>query len=283
MEQNHPTLLVLSEYRNGRTKVNLKCSVCGHEFSATPGSLYMGHGCPSCCGYLRKTTEQFTEELYNINQNIKVLGEYESSKKPIKVSCKTCGHEWMPTPNSLLHKKGCPKCSGLMRKTQEEFVSQMKEKHPTITVLGKYANNRTKVKCLCNVCDGTFDGTPHSMLDAGNGCPLCTKSRGENKIKQWLNDNNISYIQQHTFADCLDVRVLPFDFYIPEKNIAIEYDGIQHFEPKDFFGGEDSYNTLIKHDMIKTNYCECNNIKLLRIPYYEFENIEHILEFELIN
>lgn len=281
MKENHPALLVLSEYRNGRTKVNLKCQVCGYEFSATPGSLYMGHGCPSCAGNARKTTKQFIEEMNQINPNIQIIGKYVNNKYLIRVKCKTCGREWTPTPNSLLEHRGCQKCSGLMKKTQEEFIEQMRIKHPTIKVVGNYVNNRTKVRCFCDVCEKYFDGTPHAMLDGGNGCPLCTTSRGENKIKQWLNKHDFLYNQQYSFADCVDVRVLPFDFYLPENNVAIEYDGVQHFKQNDYFGGQDSFNILIKHDKIKSNYCKDNNIKLIRIPYFEFDNIENILEFEL--
>ncbi len=187
----------------------------------------------------------------------------------------------MPTPNTLLSGEGCPKCSGLMRKTQEEFVEEMRLKHPTITVIGEYVNNRTKVKCFCNECETYFFSAPHTMLSNGNGCPNCTTSRGENRIKEWLNNNEVKYSFQHVFKECKDVRVLPFDFYIPSLNMAIEYDGIQHFEPKDFFGGEESFNKLKKHDSIKSNYCMENNIRLLRIPYFQYDEIENILENEL--
>ena len=68
--------------------------------------------------------------------NIIVLGEYKNSKTPIEVSCKKCGHVWKVSPNSLLSGNGCPKCSGRMRKTQDQFVLEMKKKHPTIKVIG---------------------------------------------------------------------------------------------------------------------------------------------------
>jgi len=281
MNVNHPTLTVLSEYRNSRTKVNLKCTVCGYEFSSTPGSLYMGHGCPNCAGCANKTTEQFISEMKDINEDITVLGEYKNNRIPIEVSCKKCGHIWKPVPNSLLHGKGCPVCSGLMRKTQDQFVLEMKDKHPDIKVIGEYKNNKTKILCLCEKCGKYFSSAPHTMLDGGNGCPNCTISRGENKIKNWLNNEQIDYQCQKTFEDCKDVRVLPFDFYLPEYNVAIEYDGIQHYVAKDFFGGNDSLDKLKKHDDIKNDFCIDNNIRLIRIPYTQYENIEKILQNEL--
>ena len=282
MNINHPTLTVLEEYTNNRTKIKLLCNKCGNTFKAVPASLYMKHGCPYCNGHPRKNTEQFIEEMRLKNPQITILGEYKNSSTPIKVKCNVCNHEWSPIPNQLFSKgDGCPKCAGTIKKTQEQFISEMKELHPTIVVIGNYVNNRTKVKCYCTECGEYFSSTPHQMLSGGNGCPKCTKSRGENKIKNWLKENNISYISQHTFDDCKDSHVLPFDFYLPNKNTVIEYDGIQHFKKSDFFGGEQSFNKLQEHDKIKNNYCKKNNITMLRIPYTNFENINEILAKQL--
>ena len=69
---------------------------------------------------------------------------------------------------------------------------------------------------------------------------------------------------------------MPFDFYLPDYNACIEYDGQQHFEPIDFFGGEEKFKKTIQRDEIKTNYCLVNNIRLLRIRYDE--NVIEALE-----
>ena len=68
-----------------------------------------------------------------------------------------------------------------------------------------------------------------------------------------------------------------FWFYLPDYNLLIEYDGRQHFEISEYFGGYEGFiNTKIR-DTIKNIYCRNNNIDLLRIPYWEFDNIENIL------
>lgn len=283
MEINHPTLSVLGKYKNGRTRIRVKCNVCGNEFNPVPGSLYMKVGCPYCAGVAKKTTEQFKSEMLKVNEDITVLGEYANSKSPIKVLCNKCNYVWEPSPNSLLCGKGCPKCSGTARKTHEQFLSEMAEKHPDIKVLSKYINNRQPIECLCLNCGDRFSSNAHKMLCGGNGCPNCTTSRGENRIKNWLKKKEIKYYQQHTFNDCKDAHVLPFDFYLPNHNTIIEYDGIQHFESKEFFGGVESFQKLKKHDGIKNSYCDANKIRLIRIPYTEYENIENILENELVS
>ena len=91
---------------------------------------------------------------------------------------------------------------------------------------------------------------------------------------------------QYKFKDCKCSRCLPFDFYLPDYNILVEYDGEQHYYPVSFGGINDDKSldrfiiTKI-HDTIKTIYAKNNNIKLIRIPYYEFDNIEKILIREL--
>ena len=91
-----------------------------------------------------------------------------------------------------------------------------------------------------------------------------------------MQSRKIKYIFQKTFDDCADKSLLPFDFYLPEYHICIEYDGGQHFVPIGLFGGEDKFKKQQFHDNIKTQYCKDNNIRLLRIPY--FKNIEEELE-----
>lgn len=95
---------------------------------------------------------------------------------------------------------------------------------------------------------------------------------------------------QKWFPDCRDINPLPFDFYLPNKNILIEFDGEQHFKEKHFFSRSgtlgtqfDSLTSYIQyHDTIKTKYCKIHNIPLIRIPYTEINNIDKILEEKLI-
>lgn len=91
----------------------------------------------------------------------------------------------------------------------------------------------------------------------------------------WLDSHGVKYMQQKAFDDCCDIKPLPFDFYLPEYNCCIEYDGEQHYRAVDYFGGEDGFKKTVAHDNIKNDYCKNNDIKLLRIPYYA--NVEEEL------
>ena len=117
------------------------------------------------------------------------------------------------------------------------------------------------------------------------GCPHCSSSKGEEKIDGLLS-NKYVYCREYKFPDCKYKNSLPFDFYLTSFNLCIEYQGIQHYEPIDFAGkGYDWANNNLKlqqiKDQIKRDYCKANNIKLIEIPYWDFDNIDHILDQEI--
>jgi very-short-patch-repair endonuclease len=97
------------------------------------------------------------------------------------------------------------------------------------------------------------------------------------KIKNFLTDNNFIYKEQHRFDDCRNLLPLSFDFYLPEQNICIEYDGEQHFRKFKFEKNDDDLLIRQKRDRIKTKYCKKNKIKLIRIKYIDMKNIDKIL------
>jgi very-short-patch-repair endonuclease len=120
----------------------------------------------------------------------------------------------------------------------------------------------------------------------GIGCPICKQSKGEDKVKLYLESNKIKFQQQKTFKNCINPNTnykLRYDFYLPEHNLLIEFDGIQHFRPSTFNGKIDKEQTLKLFeqtkftDNIKNNYARENNIRLLRIPYTKFSSINKII------
>ena len=285
MKEINSDIEILGEYVNSRTKIKVRCKIDGYEWQATPNGLLSGYGCKKCAGKY-KTTEDFKQELKEINNNIEVLGEYINNRTKIKVKCKKDGYEWKVKPNDLLNGHGCPKCSGNASKTTEEFKQELKEINNNIEVLGEYIGNKTKVKCKCKIDGYEWEAVPNSLL-SGCGCPKCSESKGEKRIGKCLDNRNIEYERQYKFNDCRSKKELPFDFYIPSLNMAIEYDGEDHymiFKRNKNESYEKAMNRFIGRkvrDTIKTIYCKENNIKLIRIPYTEYDNIEKILEKEL--
>lgn len=144
-----------------------------------------------------------------------------------------------------------------------------------ITQKHEYIDGQHKCKIECN--NGHVYKASMHDFNIGNRCPTCRKSKGEEEVKRVLSKNNTRFIEQYKFEKCRLRRTLPFDFYLPDYNVCIEYDGRQHFEVVKAFGGLDNFIDTKIRDTIKNEYCKNNNIKLIRIPYWDFDNIETIL------
>ena len=105
-------------------------------------------------------------------------------------------------------------------------------------------------------------------------CGCRKNSKWEIFIQKYLISNNVSFVPQKIFSDCLNknnTHHLYFDFYLPDFNTIVEYDGKQHYEPVKIWGGEERFKKQQENDEIKNKYCEEHNIKIIRIPYTKKE------------
>lgn len=218
------------------------------------------------------------KEIHN-NKYDYSLTTYIKSNIKIKINCPEHGiFEQTPVSHIRNNKpRGCPLCSG-KNKTTKQFIIEANKVHNNKYDYSKvnYINSSTLITIICPT-HGEFMQRVNTHL-SGHGCPNCNKSKGELCIEYHLLKNNISYISQKTFNDCIgDNKKLKFDFYLPQYNILIEYDGKQHFTPINYFGGIKSYLMTKKYDEIKNKYAGDNNIKLIRISYESFDLIEKII------
>lgn len=271
------------KYINAKQKSTLICRKCGCEFESKVADLLRSRNivepCPCC--YKRSISKNQNTFINEIKSKFgdkfdysKV--EYINAKTKIILICNDCGTEFEITPDNLLTCEiGCPTCAEKSRTekrthTTEEFITKSKEVHGDKYdySLVKYENNRIPVTIICPK-HGEFQQIPKDHL-RGHGCPRCKSSRGELFIEQYLKSINIPYINQY-FIDLKDFsRGIFIDFKITVNNIIlfIEYNGIQHYRPIEFFGGEEHFlNYQIPRDKKVKEYCEINNIPLLEIKY----------------
>lgn len=265
---------VIGTYIDVDTKILHRCKVHDCVFEKVPSSALRGGGCVKCghdklASQFVKTHEQYIKELNAINPNIEVIGEYENSKTKILHRCKIDNYEWYVIPGNILQGTSCPKCAGNYHLTHDEYVAKIKEINPDIDVVEEYINSQTKILHKCIIHDYEWYVIPNNIITKNVGCPKCNISKGELEISKWLEEHNIMFEPQKKFNDCKDVRSLPFDFYLCDSNVCIEYDGEQHYKSVEYFGGEEAFALRQKHDKIKTDYCERNGIKLIRIAYNE--------------
>ncbi|MCK9416368.1 hypothetical protein M0Q97_06895 [Candidatus Dojkabacteria bacterium] len=258
----------LSGYKGAKIKVKIICPEHG-IFEQEPTNHINGQGCPKCSGK-QLSQNEIIEKFKNIH-NDKYdysLVKYINNKINVKIICPEHGI-FEQTPQSHISGKGCHICGGSKKKTQSEFIDESnKVQNAKYNYsLVEYTNVKTKVKIICPK-HGIFHQKPTHHL-AGVGCPFCRESHGEKDISTYLDENNINYIRQYKFNDCKYKYKLSFDFYLPDYNICIEYDGIHHFEIVNYWGGKDALEKQHIRDNIKNQYCKTNNIKLIRIKYNE--------------
>lgn len=226
---------------------------------------------------IRKTHAEFLEEVSLLTGDEYVfLEEYSTATCKLMVVHNKCGYKYSVSPNKFLGGRRCPNCFGANKrntKTFKELVYSLVGNE--YVVMGEYKNNSLKIKMKHSVCGYIFSVRCSHFTDAGSRCPRCKESKGERKISSFLNSKSIHYLTQFRFENCKYKKPLPFDFYLPDYNLAIEYDGIVHFE--DRFNNIENFILTKKRDKIKDDYCKKNNVNLLRIPYWNLDNVDKIL------
>lgn len=222
-------------------------------------------------------------EICDSNKEFQIL-EYIKGKSPkIKLKCLLCGNIFdRYLCHFIQYPHVCPKChpKGSNQKISIEEVQKRIDDiygEEYLKILDYKGNNiLSQIKCL--KCDYIFNAVPTSLWRGRlRGCPICekTQSVGENRLQKFFRENNIQYRCQERFQDCKDKMCLPFDFFLPQHNICVEFQGEQHYNKKSIFWTE----TLIEHDNIKRAFCEKNKIKLIEIPYYDLNNFEKYFTF----
>lgn len=287
--KNSKIKILDKEYINSKTKLNCLCLKCGNVFSSSYTDIINSskiNGCIKCekkKKYIRKTktTEDYKNDLYKIHKNkISVLGEYIKSSEKIKIKCNVCDNIWETVANVLLKGYGCPKCGHEKnRNSTVKNINWLKQKvyevhNDRIEIIdGDYYNINSVFKIKCNLCEFTWNATGKSLKT--RGCPQCNLSKGEIKIKTILDNLNIKYIQQYRInKKTYNNGISTLDFYIKDINIAIEYDGKQHFEPIKHWGGIKKFKEQKEVDSFKNQYCIDNDIKLIRIPYFDYNDMD---------
>ena len=273
-------------YKNIKTNIKYICPIHG-EVIQNPSDHLRGRGCKKCGieilkNKLTKTTEEFKKELQKIHDNKYILcEEYKGATKKIKFYCKNCNDYFIAMPTALLKGSGCKKC--YIKKISIDynyFIEKSKKAHGNkydYSLVSKNLSNcLTKIKIICPH-HGIFEQVVRNHY-RGSGCPKCKNSKGEKRIENFLINKNINFISQKRFSNCKLKRELPFDFYLPDYNLLIEYNGEQHYNYGTLFNNTfDDFLKLKHRDWLKRKFAKDNNIKLLTISYKKYNFLEDIL------
>lgn len=271
------------EYKNRRTKVCIICPTHG-EFYQGPYEHINGQGCPKCSKeYVNelqrekandagKNFEEKSRQVHGNKYDYSMV-EYVNALTKVEIICPIHGVFKM-RPNDHLNGYGCPKCGyesfgKSLRLGKDEFIRRAKKIHGNKYDYSKveYVNNNTKVCIVCSE-HGEFWQTPVHHL-SGQGCPKCSESSLEEKVRLMLVEYNIKFDQHKKFG-WLGKQHL--DFYLPDYKIGIECQGIQHYKPVDFAGkGKEWALNLFednkRRDKLKKELCEANGVKIVYFNY----------------
>ena len=172
----NPNVEVVGNIKNATTKVLCRCKICHHEWKAAPYNLKKGSGCPVCAkvkvaNKRRLAHTEHVSAITKVNPNVDILEEIRNVNKKVKCRCKVCHYEWTPLPTNLKKGRGCPRCAGVV-KTSEERVNKIQKVNPDVEILEEIINAHTPVLCRCMICGNKWKAAA-SNLERGGGCPCC--------------------------------------------------------------------------------------------------------------
>lgn len=283
-------------------KIKVICDYCGKEFATQFATIASGHkiiqkdACSACAGkkaseisFVRRKMTYFNSAIEICHSNgyemITSPESYHDIKMDITFFCPKHGEQTMMLEN-LLHGHKCKECSYDARadkkRLDKDYInSVLLEKGARWMNQDEYVNctkRNMRIQCACG---NEFTTSFVNFKKAGiYRCHLCSKkdSLGEVKIQKFLDEHHVNYVREKRFEDCRDKKTLPFDFFLPDYNICVEFDGQHHY--KDVFGPVHLEETKY-HDKLKNEYCERSGISLIRIPYWNGNNIQSILSEEI--
>ena len=282
-EQNYEFIEHISGFGK-ESKIKIWCKNPNHEpYEVIFNNFKRGTRCLKCYNEKRiiwtdeKIKEYIEERGYNY---LEKKGKGTTSR--IVIQCPR-GHIYETRMSTFSQGCNCKQCFAEDNFTPiEEMLSVIDQRGDKLINMLEYHGIETRFVFQCDKCGKNYEKDyEHYIL--GGKCPHCSESKGERKIRHFLEKNNIKFISQYRTDECRRKYPLPFDFYIKinDNEFMIEYDGLEHFQAIEFFGGEEKFKVRKENDNIKENYCKVKNIELIRISYWDFDNIEEILKEKL--
>lgn len=311
LNDKYSNLQLLSKYKSDTYPLKFICKLCHHKFEIKPCILYeRSYGCPYCRDLSKRpknskyfNQKEFIIELQQRLPSLLLITPFKGYHKPIKLRCKYCLHTWVTTPRNAFHRNIdlCPECMKWKQQSRtlncvKWYQHNIRNKFPNesyrhycCTAFNAYVHHKNKSMKILSLFNGTMYpikiqckkcGYKRIILaDTLLKAPVCTNcnkklwSSGERIIATILDKHHILF--EHSFKPhtLIDQHYLHFDFKI--KDILIEYQGQQHYQPVEYFGGEQYFKKQIKHDQMKRDWAKKNGYKLVEIRYDQ--NIKEVM------
>lgn len=292
-------------YSSTHAPVTIVCPEHGPFQKRPVKHLSAKEGCPTCAKQSRlknsvrfKTIDDVRDEcnkIHNFTYTYAAVSTssngYITTDSRLTIVCPEHG-EFVQTVNKHIYQKTkCDKCKFAnnaalkIQRTKQLFEQECVLIHGNKYDYSKveYKGWHPKVTITCPT-HGDFEMSPTNHIRGYQGCSMCYESGPEQIIRQLLTDNNIKFVAQKKFPGCINPDTkspLRYDFYLPEHNTLIEYDGIYHYQPIEH--GDGAENAALRfarqqqNDAIKTKYAADHDIVLIRIPHFEKQHISKVI------
>ena len=276
------TLKRLPRYKNGKTYYECICN-CGNKRIVCGSDLTMGKVtmCKNCAKEYRLSQRRKDYTGKKFGKLIIIEMIYEENQRT-KALCKCdCGNEKIIDMQNILsgHTQSCGCYEKESRYDRNHSIDIAGNKYGMLVAIkqteNRAANGGVIWECLCDCGNKTYVAYTNLIKGHTLSCGCRKNSKWEDFIDSYLKSLHIEFEREKRFVDCKNAQdsdMLPFDFYIKSHNVIIEYDGMHHFEPIPYWGGDEKFQITQRNDNIKNNYCKSHNITLLRLPYTLKEN-----------
>jgi hypothetical protein len=285
--------------QNNKIKGIIICPEHG-EYLQSPQQHLRGYGCPKCGRVAailntRLTNDEFDLALKKKNKNIKRASDYIDGITAINFKCLVvgCDYIWRAMPDNILHTvRGCPKCAHRVPLEKEYVIKTLATKN--INLLSEHIDTQHKSDLKCTACNHIWRNKIANILGKKNsGCPNCNRpGLNEKIIHRLLSENNISYYGNYylKYINKICDRKFSVDFYFPELNLIVEYNGSQHYGPVKFGStmsketAELNFTKQQLRDKYVEEFCKENNIELIWIDgrKLKYNNLENYIITGLI-
>ena len=288
-----------SEFKGKNKKVTAYCRK--HGAITHPADYWLeGKGCEYCNGkFYPPDFLQLARKKHGYKYQYRGIKDIKNQTSIIRIHCNNPEHHWWPQRvERHLAGDGCRECAGrhqpVMQRCQE-WIDKCIEKYGEgrydySRAHEDYVNNDSLVWIRCCIHDHWFQTTPDNNLRTVNGsCPICSiefrESEGEATIRRWLQKHGIlDFEQEYQLPNedpTLPLQYLSADFYLLHGRdyIIIEYHGEQHYKDIPYFyeGRVRNFAVQQQRDRYLRRYCHDNGIRLIEIPYWDFNRIDEIL------
>jgi len=278
----------LEPYSGRHTRILCQHNKCGFIWKVEAGAFLgnknkSGSRCPMCCpvNNHKKSNDTFKKQVHDLTDGeYELVSKYKNARTKVKILHKKCGNTYEVVPYSFLHNNRCWYCAIGGHPYDTKYARKLvKDKTlGTYELVGEYKSAIKKVVIRHIECGACFETTFQEIASHGIRCSACFGSHGEASVASWLSNNKKYYICQKKFKGLVYKSILSYDFFIPGDKTLIEFQGVQHYEPVEFFGGDKKFEMQKESDRRKKEYADNNGYRLIAIPY-TFDNRKAVYSF----